>query len=256
MIMNVGEAAKLQEGTSTREEAVFQLAKTKAREEKKYWPVIIELNDTTIGRWCVAGWDTFDLKVDDIVEGGRARQRRILDIKDRFAIFVDRPEYEGLTKVIPTTEQNLQLLATAHKEKRYTIHDERVAEEVERRAALIKPIRDSAREAAQPDFMGHQDPVEDQLKIQVKELQRQLKEKELLLGNMPTTGELNGQPAKPYEPQPAASVVADTQIKEKVKEKHKEEIAQMKARGIKRVDMTKEFKEWMAEENVHNEPNS
>lgn len=172
--MNVPMRAALAEDSPQRMDVIEKVALAQARTDKRYRPITLEFNNSSVGEFSVAGWDTFDVDVREITEGGRARQQRSVVIKDRFANFVEHPDYTGIMLHVPSTEHNMRALASAHMDNRWHIVQDDVREEIERLAAEIVPQRSPEKENMQPDLMGHTESEEDALRRRVAQLEGQL----------------------------------------------------------------------------------
>ena len=278
--MNLADSTKLAEGSVEREEAIYHLAKRMAMKDKSMSPITLELTNTSVADFTIGGFDVFKLIVHEVTDGGRVREQRDLRIADEFMSFIYNQAYTGLMKIVPATENNLKLLASHAAGQKWMIHEEDWREKVEEIAKTLKPIRDEIKEMTAPEFMPHVDKREEELrKKRLEELERQIHEKELLLqdkaremaASQAETTTPQAEPEAMPEPEPmddpdfdepdfdgtddedvpAASKPLDSiyeTAREQVLQKHAAEIEEMKKRGIKRIDMTKEYKEWMKEE--------
>jgi len=255
--MNISESTKIQEGSSDREEAVYKLASRTSQERPEVSPITLELKQTSIGHFTLAGFDAFNLKVQEVTDGGRHREQRSLEIVDGFMHFVSHTAYEGLMKVVPATEHNLDLLASHNAGNKWFIHEEKWRLEVEKRAEALSPIRDEKRETEQPKLMPHR-ASEEEKDREIADLKAKLASYNgVRATDKPTAEEFHDfedvpevvEEPKVVEdptPKPLEGVIEDP--KKRVYEKHGAEIEEMKSRGIKRIDMTKEYKAWLEEE--------
>lgn len=287
--MNYQQRQALEEDSPAMADTIFKQASGRARQDPQYRPITLELTDDGKDRHIWGGADVFELRHEAVAQNtGRLRDRVAVRIVDKCANFIDHPDYAGLMLHIPSTERNLNMLATHHSANRWVIHQEDVATQVAKEAENIDPVRDDAYEAKPPEFKNLESTT-DKLKRESEDLKRRNAELEKKLQELakvtqgPASTATSTQPqptqtsASPSEPQPtqpeAAPVPVDPadamkqfrlldeglqrRIKLTVHEKHHAEIESMKASGTKRVDLTKEYQTWIGEEiaNVHTKPN-
>jgi len=193
--MNQPMRAALAEDSPQRMDVIEKLATAQARTDKRFRPITLEFLRTSISEWLVAGWDTFDVDIRDITEGGRVRQQRTVVLADKFASFVEHPDYTGIMIHIPSTERNMKQLASSHRDERWHIVQDDIREMVQIASDKIVPQRSAEAENAQPDIMGH---VESEADV----LRRKLAEAEGRLAAVQTQGEVP-HVAAPSIPAPA-----------------------------------------------------
>jgi len=238
----------LAEDSWERMNVIEKLALAQARTDKRYRPITLEATNKGVGRYTVGGWDTFDLDIRDVTDGGRRRQRRAVVIKDRFADFVDHPDFEGVMIHIPATERNMAALASAHRDGKWVIRQDDIREQVAAASEKIVPVRNAASENAQPEHQGHIESEEEALKRRVAELEGQLYRQE----KTPAPPRTVAQPTVPSEPMPepdeqVSKIEADDaaltkRAKEAVHAEQAELIAQMKKKA-KNYWLSREYKE-------------
>lgn len=236
----------LQEGSADELDAIFKLASAKGREDKKFKPITLEMRNVATKYWRIGGFDTFKLLMTDRVDGGRSRTMRTLEIQDKFVDFLEHSDFEGIVLHIPATEHNLQALATHVPDNRWKIHQDDIREEVQVRAEKIVPIRDSAREAQELEHIPHKKTAEEQMADEIAELKAKLAEKERLHNEIEKISTPQN-PDIPPKAEESPAIDDRLDVRSIVYEEHKEEIDLMRRRGVKRPDMTKEFRAWMKE---------
>lgn len=235
---------KMQQGSPEELETVFKIAKAKSSEDKKYTPIILELKDKSKKKWVMAGVDTFRYVNTENANTGRT-DRDVL-IEQRFVDFVMHLDYRGIICVIPATDLNLNVLATHVDDDIWVMHTEDwVKTEVEKRYADVKPVRNAKLEHTPPALQDTQMSEEARLKQQVIELQKALDESKKKL--VQEHGDTKYDPESLRMEDEELSNQAQ-EAKKRVYENHADEIAEMKARGVKRPDLTVEFKKWFKEE--------
>lgn len=268
--MNLNQRSKLQEDSPEREEAIYNLAKKQAQKEPEKSPITLELTQKSINHYRIAGADAFKLEIQEITDGGRHREQRTLTVGDDFMTFVNHEAYEGLMKVIPATEHNLKFLASHQSGNRWYIHEDKWREKVAQMATEITPTRNEQKEMEQPQFMPHiPAQTEEDAKKRLADLQQQIKAAEQHLQQKAIEAQAKSEPEPvsvvsdveddndlldsefgdenaPKDPSPLGNYTED--IKKRIYEKHANEIEDMKARGKKRIEMTREWKIWMSEE--------
>lgn len=242
----------LAEDSPERMNVIEKLATAQARTDKRFRPITLEFTKLSVSNNLVAGWDTFDVDIRDITEGGRVRQQRTVVIVDKFASFVEHPDYSGIMIHIPSTEHNMKCLASAHMDGRWQIIQDDVREEVERMAAEIVPVRNAAAENAQPDIMGHVESEVDILKRRIAELEGGVTNE--VPQSIPHVGEPQAPAARGEATTPNPSVevqvekiqAADAELTERAKiavhEECAEEIAALKKKS-RNFWLTKEYRE-------------
>lgn len=276
--MNINERNKIQEDSPEREDVIYKLAQREAQEDPDKQPMTLELTNTSIRDYRPAGFDTFRLEIAEVTDGGRRREQRSLHIVKDFMTFVNHYSYSGIMKVIPATKHNLELLASHWEGKRWFIHEKEFREKVEKMAEAVVPIRNEKEEMIEPQYMPHVAARdEDSAKKRLADLDQQIRAAEQLLQQkrlekqQAEEPEPEPQPIEPDEPDedmPSFMIDDDDEdefvpeskplgneidaVKERVRKEHAEEIEKMKKRGIKRVEMTREWREWMEQE-IQNE---
>lgn len=276
--MNINERNKIQEDSPEREDVIYKLAQREAQEDPDKQPMTLELTNTSIRDYRPAGFDTFRLEIAEVTDGGRRREQRSLHIVKDFMTFVNHYSYSGIMKVIPATKHNLELLASHWEGKRWFIHEKEFREKVEKMAEAVVPIRNEKEEMTEPQYMPHVAARdEDSAKKRLADLDQQIRAAEQLLQQkrlekqQAEEPEPEPQPIEPDEPDedmPSFMIDDDDEdefvpeskplgneidaVKERVRKEHAEEIEKMKKRGIKRVEMTREWREWMEQE-IQNE---
>lgn len=276
--MNINERNKIQEDSPEREDVIYKLAQREAQEDPDKQPMTLELTNTSIRDYRPAGFDTFRLEIAEVTDGGRRREQRSLHIVKDFMTFVNHYSYSGIMKVIPATKHNLELLASHWDGKRWFIHEKEFREKVEKMAEAVVPIRNEKEEMTEPQYMPHVAARdEDSAKKRLADLDQQIRAAEQLLQQkrlekqQAEEPEPEPQPIEPDEPDedmPSFMIDDDDEdefvpeskplgneidaVKERVRKEHAEEIEKMKKRGIKRVEMTREWREWMEQE-IQNE---
>lgn len=276
--MNINERNKIQEDSPEREDVIYKLAQREAQEDPDKQPMTLELTNTSIRDYRPAGFDTFRLEIAEVTDGGRRREQRSLHIVKDFMTFVNHYSYSGIMKVIPATKHNLELLASHWEGKRWFIHEKEFREKVEKMAEAVVPIRNEKEEMTEPQYMPHVAARdEESAKKRLADLDQQIRAAEQLLQQkrlekqQAEEPEPEPQPIEPDEPDedmPSFMIDDDDEdefvpeskplgneidaVKERVRKEHAEEIEKMKKRGIKRVEMTREWREWMEQE-IQNE---
>lgn len=276
--MNINERNKIQEDSPEREDVIYKLAQREAQEDPDKQPMTLELTNTSIRDYRPAGFDTFRLEIAEVTDGGRRREQRSLHIVKDFMTFVNHYSYSGIMKVIPATKHNLELLASHWDGKRWFIHEKEFREKVEKMAEAVVPIRNEKEEMTEPQYMPHVAARdEESAKKRLADLDQQIRAAEQLLqqkrlekqqAEEPKPEPQPIEPDEPDEDMPSFMIDDDDEdefvpeskplgneidaVKERVRKEHAEEIEKMKKRGIKRVEMTREWREWMEQE-IQNE---
>jgi len=244
----------LAEDSPQRMDVIGKLAAAQARTDKRYKPITLEFLKMSVSEFSVAGWDTFDVDIRDISEGGRVRQQRTVVITDKFANFVEHPDYTGIMIHIPATERNMKCLASAHMDHRWNIVQDDVREEIEEMASHIVPLRNPDAENAQPDIMGHVESEVDILKRKIAQLEgrevvAQPQESEVQHVGQPSTPNVPAEKTTPMESvelQVEKSKAQDAELTERAKaavyEEESEAIEAMKKKS-KNFWNTKAYKE-------------
>lgn len=279
--MNLSERNKLQEDSPGREEAIYNIAKRQREQNPEMAPITLELTKSAIDHFRIGGFHAYELIVSEVTEGGRHREEKKLEIKDNFITFVHHEAYVGLMKVIPATEHNLKLLATHWAGNRWFIHEDEWRKKVELMANDVKPQRNEQAEQTEPEFMPHVSAVDEETaKKRLAELQQQIKAQEELLQQKVLEAQIAQEQKQaeaipqaivdddcddgdndeqdegfeeefededaPPDPKPLGEMVDN--IKARIFEKHAAEIMEMRKQGKKRIEMTREFRQWMEEE--------
>jgi len=163
--------------TSTeRFDAILKHAISKSRQDPTFAPITLELVDTSRGDWTISGFDVFTLSVTETTEGGRAREKVSVDIAQKFDEFIPHPDYEGMVTNIPSTDHNIEVLATHVSENLWRIHQENVAQIVAARAGRLTSITRDANFESQAESYKATETESGRLLKENEVLRQQLKE--------------------------------------------------------------------------------
>lgn len=249
--MNMQQKNALQEGSPEREDAVYNLARTRMREDPEWQPVRLELKNTYQSQYNISGHDGFDIVMKEDTHGGRIREMRELTIVDKFQHFVEHPDYAGLIKVIPATQHNLRLMASHVPDDIWHIHDDDIREKVE---AYFEEMKASKNKPAviRPDIEPKADIVEIAPSTATAEAPKEAAVRETEDDDDdPDGGEDEYEAPAPQAPQESDEENEKRLVemaRKAVIQRHRAEIEEMKAKGQKGIHFTSQYRGWMDEE--------